>query len=107
MVTDQQIEKEIQDKGLTAPRVALDAIDEKIQHMEIVKHISYAGQVVRWCVITMQNGFAVTGKPAVSVSPENDDRELGEKIAFQNAKNEIWALEGYMLKQKLYENTVQ
>ena len=31
------------------------------------------------------------------------NEELGNKIAFTNAKDKIWALEGYLLKQKLYE----
>ena len=102
-MNDKEIENEIQEKGPTAPRVTLNGMHEKITGSEIVKHISATGQVLRWAVLTMENGFAVTGKPSCSVSPENDDAELGEKIALQNAQDEVWALEGYALKQKLYE----
>lgn len=100
---EQEIEKEIQAKNLTAPRVTLEGMHEKIIGSEIVKHISTTGQVLRWAVLTMENGFAVTGKPSCSVSPENDNAALGEKIALQNAQDEVWALEGYALKQKLHE----
>jgi hypothetical protein len=33
----------------------------------------------------------------------HSDREIGEKIAFANAREQIWALEGYLLKQELHE----
>ena len=102
-MSDREIEIEIQKKDLNAPRVKLDDMHEKIVNFEIVKHISKTGQVLRWAVLTMQNGFAVTGKPSCSVSPANDNAELGEKIALQNAQDEVWQLEGYALKQKLYE----
>lgn len=36
-------------------------------------------------------------------STENFDAEIGKKIAYENARNKIWQLEGYLLKQKLFE----
>ena len=54
------------------------------------------------CCLTLQNGFTVTGESACA-SPENFDAELGRKIARDNARNKIWALEGYLLKQRLSE----
>lgn len=100
-MNDQDIENKIVAKGLTAPRVTLQSIKDKIKHVEYAKHVSYGGQILRWCIITMENGFGVTGNPSVAVSPENDNEELGEKIAYDNAFNEIWKLEGYALKEKL------
>ena len=35
------------------------------------------------------------------VSPENFDVELGKKIARSNARDKIWALEGYALRERL------
>lgn len=102
-MNDQSIEKEIQDKGLMAPRVTLDGLHDKIKGVEICKFVSSSGQVMRWAVLQMENGFAVTGKPSCAVSSENDDQELGEKIAISNAQDEVWALEGYLLKQRLHE----
>ncbi|MHA1558485.1 MAG: Gp49 family protein [Alphaproteobacteria bacterium] len=104
-MNDVTIEQEIKDKGLNAPRVTLEGLHKKIVTVEITKFTSKTGQVLRWAVLTMENGFAVVGKPSCSVSPENDDAELGEKIAIQNSQEEVWALEGYALKQKLFEKT--
>jgi len=54
------------------------------------------------CVLTLKNGFTVTGESACA-SPENYNQEIGEKIAKENAVDKIWPLEGYLLKQKLFE----
>jgi hypothetical protein len=101
MDSDQAIEQEIQAKSLTAPRVTLDDLNANIAHTEIVKHVATSGQVLRWAVLTTRSGYAVTGRPSVSVSPENDNAELGEKIAVDNARSELWPLMGYALKAKL------
>lgn len=98
---DASIEQEIINKGLTAPRITPAAIEANIAHVEYVKHISAGGKVLRWAVITTQNGFAVTGSPSASVSPENDDAEIGQRVALANAKNEMWSLMGYELQGKL------
>jgi len=89
---EQDIEQEIQAKGLTAPRVTPADIEANIVDVETVKHIAPSGQVLRWAVITMRNGYAVTGRPSVAVSPENDDAEIGVAVAIANAKQEIWPL---------------
>lgn len=101
MSTDAQIEKEIVAKGLTEPRVTPSDLDANIVHTEIVKHIAPSGQVLRWAVLTTRNGFAVAGKPSASASSENDNAELGEKIAIENARAELWPLMGYELRSKL------
>lgn len=51
--------------------------------------------------MTTRNGYAVAGKPSVAVSPENDNAEIGERIAIQNVKDELWPLMGYALKEQL------
>lgn len=98
---DAAIEQLIKAKGLDAPRVTADDLAANIAHVEYVKCITHGGQVLRWAVITTQSGFAVTGRPSASVSPENDDTEIGERVAFENAKNELWTLMGYALKERL------
>lgn len=103
-MNDQDIEQEIQEKGLTAPRISLAALKANIAHTEIVKHVSPSGQVLRWAVLTTVNGFAVTGRPSASASSENDNAEIGEKIAIENATQELWPLMGYELKQRLSQS---
>jgi hypothetical protein len=97
-------EAEIAKKGLTAPRVTHADIDANIADVEIVKHVSKSGQVLRWAVITTTNGYAVAGKPSCSVSPENDNQELGEKIAIGNSRDELWPLMGYELRERLHQH---
>lgn len=101
-MNDQAIEQQIQAKGKTAPRVTLADIEANIHHIETVKHVTQSGQVLRWSVLVTQSGFAVVGKPSVAVSPENDDAEIGEQVAFENSRNELWPLMGYALKQELH-----
>lgn len=104
-MNDQQIEQEIQAKGLTAPRVTPADIDAVIDHTNIVEFRAPSGQILRWAVLTCRNGYAVTGRPSVAVSPENDNAELGEKMAIDNARDELWPLLGYELKTTLSRAT--
>lgn len=97
---DAEIEREIRRKGLVAPRVTPEKIDDVID--EVAYHI-FDGSQLTVCCITLTNGFTVTGESACA-SPENFNKELGEKLAFDKARNKIWALEGYLLKQKLWES---
>jgi len=100
-MNDQTIEQETQAKGLTAPRITPSDIEANIADIEIVKHVSKTGQVLRWAVITTSNGYAVVGKPSCAVSSANDNAEIGEKIAVTNSREELWPLMGYALKERL------
>ena len=98
---DSAIEQEIKAKGLTAPRVTPADIAANIKSVEYVKHVSAGGQVLRWAVITTTSGYAVVAHPSVAVSPENDDEDIGKKVAFENSRNAMWPLMGYALKERL------
>jgi hypothetical protein len=100
-MSDTQIEKEIQAKGLMAARVMPADIQANIADVEIVKHVSMSGQVLRWAVITAANGYAVVGRPSCSVSSLNDDQEIGENVAIENSRQELWPLLGFELRTKL------
>lgn len=97
MSTDQEIEKEITDKGLNAPRVTLESIESRIQDE---RYLVVVNTTVTICTITMENGFTVVGHSAAA-SPENFDKEIGRKIARQKAIDQLWALEGYLLREQL------
>lgn len=99
-MTEQTIEQEIQSKGLNAPRLNPEWIDATIKAEDY--HV-FPGTTLTVCCLTLQNGFTVTGESAAA-SPENFDIEIGEKIARSNARDKIWALEGYLLKQKLWNH---
>jgi hypothetical protein len=96
-MNDQTVEQEIKAKGLTAPRVTPERIEEVIA--EEYYHVP-PGTALTLCVLTLVNGFTVVGESACA-SPANFNAELGERIARDNAKNKIWALEGYALRNKL------
>ena len=100
-MTDNDIEKEVQAKDLNAPRTSLADLEANIADTEIVEFTTKSGQILRWAVITTQSGYAVTGKPSCAVSSINDNVELGEKIAIDNARSELWPLMSYALKSKL------
>jgi aminopeptidase N len=91
------IEQEIIAKELTAPRITPERIEEVIVHEAFYQ---FPGTTVTVCCITLLNGFTVVGESACA-SPENFDADLGKKIARDDAKRKIWALEGYALRNKL------
>lgn len=94
---EEQIEAEIQAKGLNAPRLNPAMIDEAIVSEQY--HV-FPNTTMTVCALTLRNGYIVTGESAAA-SPENFDTAIGRKIARDNARNKIWALEGYLLREKL------
>lgn len=55
------------------------------------------------CVLTLENGFEIVGS-ASCIDPKNFDFEFGQGIARQDAVNQVWKLEGYLLQQDRYED---
>lgn len=115
--SDPSIERQIQAKGLTAPRVTPADIESNIasEHYFTAENaVAGAGgdissdaecpevlQLLTFCVIVLRNGFTVTGESACA-SPENLDAEIGRRIARANAVQKIWPLMGYALKERLH-----
>ena len=121
------IQNEIEAKGLTAPRVTPADIEAEIdgeyfftaadgynaapchdpngQPGEVLPPPQSLG-LLTFCVLTLRNGFTVTGESACA-SPENFDAEIGRKIARQNAVNKIWPLLGFSLRDAIYEGQTE
>src|SRR4051812_45625631 len=93
-VTDQQIETEIQAKGLTAPRVTDKDVHDSINE---VQYHRFNDSTVTICCLTLQNGFAIIGQSSC-VSPENFNADVGRKIAFNDAYQQVWRYLGYQLR---------
>lgn len=91
------VEAEIQARNLNAPRLTPDHIDDQIVSEQ---YYVFPGTTLTICALTLKNGFHVTGESAAA-SPENFDAEIGKKIARSNARDKIWMLEGYALRNKL------
>lgn len=94
-----EIEADVAAKRLDAPRVTPQHIDEQVIAEDY--HV-FPGTTVTVCCLTLRNGYCVTGQSAAA-SPENFDAELGRKIARADARDRIWPLEGYRLRQHLHE----
>ena len=124
-MSDNEMEQEIQAKGLAAPSIAPADIEANIASEHYFTawegaQLAYWGDsdpedpkpeegepakdgplsLLTFCVLVLRNGFTVTGESAC-VSPENFDAEVGRKIARQNAVQKIWPLMGYELRSQL------
>jgi hypothetical protein len=123
--TDEALmEKRLVEEGLTAPRVTPEHVDSQI----VSEHYftAYNGRMgaltagefvaierpsaneqdllplrlLTFCVLVLANGFTVVGESACA-SPENFKPQVGRDIARRNARDKIWALEGYLLRTTL------
>lgn len=121
-MNDEQIEQEIQAKGLTAPRVTKADIEAEIasEHFFRADEGIYGAacnpfeptssngvvlgdkpfSLLTFCVLRLRNGFTVTGESACA-SPENFDAEIGRKIAREKAFEKVWPLLGFRLRDEL------
>lgn len=107
-MSEKEIEATLQSKGLNAPRVTPAHIDAQIagevwgRASDLFKDcpVTEGMKCLTICVMTLKNGYTIVGKSACA-SPENYDPEIGGRIARDDARKQIWALEGYLLRSKL------
>lgn len=128
MSTD-NIEQQIQEKGLTAPRITPNQVENNIANefyftaeqgafgaachsadsetavSNVVFHNPPALGLLTFCVLVLRNGYTVSGESACA-SPENFDAEIGRQIARKDAVSKVWALMGYELKSCLANEKV-
>ena len=97
MTSEAEIEKEIQDKGLNAPRLTPESIDKVI--MNATYTVLPSGKCMV-CELTLHNDFVVIGLSSC-VSKENFNEEIGRKISYEKARDKVWELEGYALQDYL------
>lgn len=81
----------------TAPKISPEILESLIEKTDYLLH---EGTSLTVCVLTLKNGFTVTGESACA-DPANFDAEVGRTIARRNAKDKMWSLAGYELKSKL------
>lgn len=93
-------EQELKDhqKNIGGKRVTLEGLEANIKSTDFYVH---PGSQLTICIITLQNGFTVTGESACA-DPSMFNEEIGQRMAADNAKKKIWPLMGYALKQELY-----
>lgn len=101
-------------EGKTAPRVTMEHIESIItseSYFTAAQGAYQAGAMspfnpalglLTFCVLTLRNGFTVTGQSACA-SAENFDEQAGREYARKDAVNKVWPLEGYLLRQRLHD----
>jgi hypothetical protein len=96
-------------QGRMAPRVSLTDIESAIVARYDLTGASAIGaecpaheslDVLSICIVVMRNGFTLIGK-AAPASPANFDRELGIKLAYEDAVRQVWPLMGYALRDRI------
>lgn len=93
--TEQLIQREGATKG---PRLTPDKIDALIVREDY--HV-FPGTTVTVCLLELKNGYCVTGE-AAAASPENFSVKVGRDVSRRNARDKIWGLEGYLLRERFH-----
>ena len=87
-------------KKKDAPRITPDMLDHEILDEDY--HV-FPGTCLTVCALTLRNGFTVTGESACA-SPENFDAEIGRTIARASAREKLWPLLGFRLRDHLAQS---
>lgn len=111
---NEQIEQEVQAKGLTAPQVTMEDIEENIAFEHyftafegVAGPYGYAGDdaealsLVTFCVLVLRNGTKVVGVNYGPVSTELFNESDAKRYARENAIEQVWPLMGYWLKSMI------
>lgn len=103
---EQQIETKIASLGLTAPRITPQRIDSLVESLTFdIHHIP--GTTTILASAFLPSGFYVATGFSDCASPSNFRYEVGVEAATKKAtalaREKLWELEGYMLKQTLYQ----
>lgn len=77
-------------------KVTKASIEAKIAKVD---YIVLPDSTVTLCNITMKNGFSVRGESAC-VDPRNFNVEIGKGLAYKQAFDRLWPLEGYLLAER-------
>lgn len=80
--------------------VTNDQVDEQILDEDY--HV-FPGTTLTVCCLTLRNGFTVVGQSACA-DPDAYDPEVGRFLAREDARDKIWSLEGYLLRQRLHDS---
>lgn len=84
---------------MTRQTVTKEWIEKKVKSVD---YIRIPDTTVTICHIVLANGFSVRGESAC-VSPHTFEEAVGRRIAYENAFDKIWQLEGYLLAEEIYK----
>lgn len=78
-------------------KITFQDLEEKITEVRY-----FRWDTLTICVVEVENGYKVVGTSACAV-PSEYDADLGAAIAYKDAVGKLWPLEGYLLKQDLFD----
>lgn len=84
----------------TAPRVTKEYMENRIKDKTFLK----IGETVTICNVILDNGYSVRGESAC-VNAANYNQAIGERIAYDNAFNNLWPLFGFALAEDQFQRT--
>ena len=67
-----------------------------------VEYMVMPGSRLTVCCLTLRNGFQVVGWSAC-VDPANFNEQKGQQIALDMAKDKVWELEAYLLREQFHQ----
>ena len=77
-------------------KVTKESIEAKIAKVD---YLVLPESTVTLCNITLKNGYSVRGESAC-VDPRNFNVEIGKGLAYKQAFDNLWPLEGYLLAER-------
>ena len=92
-----EIVEDMKRLGATARSVTPEDVDNEILAETFHR---FPGTTVCVCCLTLRNGFTVLGD-AAAASPENYREEIAHKISRAKAREKIWPLLGFRLRDRL------
>lgn len=99
MSDENSFEDAAKGKALDAPALTPENIEEAIMDEQ---YYIFPGTALTVCALSLQNGLVVTGE-SMPDRPEYFDRILGRYIARGHAREKIWELECFRLRDRLSE----
>jgi len=80
-------------------KVTKEGMEKRISKVD---YIVLPNSTVTLCNITLENGFSIRGESAC-VDKRNFNVEIGENLAYKQAFNKLWELEGYLLAERKWK----
>lgn len=103
-MNDQELEQDIQAKGLTAPRITSDQIEALMERVTCSAS-RVPGTTLMVMHAFLDDKFYLASAHSAYVSPENFNEQIGFQIAHEKiiplVKDKLWELEGYRLFREL------
>lgn len=92
----EELQKQFEEQGKTK-YVTTQMVDDEI---EDAQYFHFRGTTVTVCCLTLVNGFTVVGKSACA-NPKNFEVKLGEQLALDDARQQVFALLGFRLRDEM------